>query len=85
MLIPRFGIFERAFQQSGSYERPYVQLEATAAFVGPDGRARAIPLFWDGERTWRVRFSPDLVGHWTWATRSDDPAPSSKVHPFLPS
>ena len=73
MLIPQFGIFERAFRQSGSYERPYVQLEATATFVGPDGRARAIPLFWDGARAWRVRFSPDQVGRWVWATQSDDP------------
>jgi hypothetical protein len=71
--IPQFGIFERSFRHSESYERPYTQLVGTAAFTGPDGLAREIPLFWDGERTWRVRFSPDQLGCWSWATRSDDP------------
>src|SRR5262249_4351631 len=28
--------------------------------------------FWDGGRTWRVRFAPDQVGHWSYETTCSD-------------
>src|SRR5205085_9087038 len=28
--------------------------------------------FWDGGRTWRVRFRPDVAGQWTFRTRCSD-------------
>ncbi len=71
--VPKFGIFERSFQHAGSCANPYTQLAATAQLTAPDGQAaRRIPLFWDGDRTWRFRFSPDTVGTWSWTTRSED-------------
>src|SRR5579864_9401593 len=30
--------------------------------------------FWDGGTTWRVRFAPDEIGHWTFATLCSDAA-----------
>jgi hypothetical protein len=72
--VPRFGIVERAFEHSGESENPYRTLAAEARITGPDGRTvRRLPLFWDGSRTWRFRFSPDDVGSWTWIVSSDDP------------
>jgi len=73
MHIPLFGIFEHSFRHSGNCERPYTQLVGRATFTGPDDLPREIPLFWDGETTWRVRFSPYLLGAWSWSTRSIDP------------
>lgn len=67
-----YGIFEQSFTQSGSYENPYTEVTATATFIEPDGRSRSIPLFWDGGNTWKVRFSPDALGSWSWAVSSND-------------
>jgi hypothetical protein len=39
-----------------------------ATFTGPSGQSYTIPGFYDGHGTWRVRFSPNEVGAWTYAT-----------------
>jgi len=33
---------------------------------GPDGATFRVPAFWDGGRTWRVRFTPIHPGRWTY-------------------
>jgi hypothetical protein len=71
-VVPRFGLFERSFVHSGSYANPYTELSPTAAFTRPDGTQWTIPLFWDGEQTWKVRISPDVTGVWSYATSSSD-------------
>ena len=70
--VPRYGIFERSFTHSGSYGNPYRDVSAAATFIQPDGRSQAIPLFWDGGSTWKVRFSPDAIGSWSWSVVSND-------------
>src|SRR5262245_38234083 len=70
--VARFGIFEHTFTQQGIYQNPYREVTATARFTEPGGRERLIPLFWDGETQWKVRFSPDVVGEWRWSVSSSD-------------
>lgn len=73
MAVPRFGIWTHTFQHARSVSNPYRAVSATAQLTAPDGTGvRSIPLFWDGGTTWRVRFSPDVVGTWQWRTQSDD-------------
>lgn len=40
------------------------------ALVSPSGRRLQMPGSFDGDRTWRVRFSPDGVGDWAFRTWS---------------
>jgi pectate lyase len=70
--IPRFGIFEENFTQQRTYANPYTAVTADATFVQADGKERSIPLFWGGGNTWRVRFSPDTTGEWSWSIHSND-------------
>jgi Domain of unknown function (DUF5060) len=70
--VPRCGVFEQSFTHSGSYNNPYTDVTATATFTQPDGRSRSIPLFWDGGSTWKVRFSADRLGEWSWSVSSSD-------------
>ena len=70
--IPRFGMFEESFEHSGTYDNPYKEAGAAAALRRPDGKEWTIPLFWDGEATWRLRVSPDLTGSWSYSIRSAD-------------
>lgn len=46
----------------------------TITFTHESGRTIAIRGFWDGERTWRARFQPELPGKWAWSSSSDDRA-----------
>lgn len=73
-LVPRFGLHEVTIDATGNYANPYVECAAEATLTAPDGRSvRTLPLFWDGGRTWRFRFAPDLTGRWRWTVRSADP------------
>ena len=44
-------------------------------FAAPSGARRTVNGFWDGGQTWRVRFSPDQIGQWTWQSRCADGTP----------
>jgi Protein of unknown function (DUF4038)/Domain of unknown function (DUF5060) len=39
----------------------------------PDGAELRVPVFWAGDRTWRVRYAPAKIGTHTWRTISSDP------------
>ena len=71
--VPRFGVFEAALAASGDHANPYAAVTASAVLTPPGGGpGRTIPLFWDGGKTWRLRFSPDVEGEWRWTVRSSD-------------
>ncbi len=72
--VPRYGVFEAAFEATQSGEHPYLDVAASATLTDPDGRvAGRVALFWDGGRTWRLRVSPDKVGTWRWQVESSEP------------
>ncbi len=80
--VPRFGVFQETFEHNGAYDNPYAEAQATATLEGPGGDNRTIPLFWDGNRTWRFRFSPDREGVWRWQTTSRDEGLDGKSGTF---
>jgi hypothetical protein len=69
----RHGRFEQAFTSSVDYPDP---LEATVAaeFQGPGGARGRAAAFWDGGRTWKVRFSPPRAGQWRYRLTSSNTA-----------
>ncbi len=66
--VPIWTRFEAAFQSERTYENPLQEIELRVRFTAPSGRERTVLAFWDGGQTWRVRFSPDEVGQWKYAT-----------------
>jgi hypothetical protein len=69
---PRFGMFEKSFRHSATYDNPYKELSASATLRRPDGKEWRMPLFWDGQAVWTLRVSPDLVGEWSYSIQSAD-------------
>jgi hypothetical protein len=65
---------ELSFQGDREYPNPYLDVEATVAFLGPDAQVVHRPAFWDGGRTWRVRFAPPRPGVWRYRSSSGDPS-----------
>jgi hypothetical protein len=41
-----------------------IDVAVTAEFTAPGGQTIRVRGFWDGERTWRVRFTPTTPGRW---------------------
>lgn len=83
--VPRFGKFEIAAFISTAYSNPFDPREITldAEFVSPSGEKRVCPGFlYAFARTegapdeWRIRFSPDEEGTWTWILKANTPGGS---------
>jgi hypothetical protein len=64
--IYRYGRFEQAFTATRDYADPLRDIELKVEFTGPDGARLAVRGFWDGGRSWKVRFSPEQAGDWKW-------------------
>jgi len=47
--------------------------ELRVAFIAPNGKTTIVPGYWDGGKTWRVRFLPTVTGEWTYVTKSTPP------------
>lgn len=71
--VETYEIFEATIQQSGNYKNPYTEVEATATIQSPDREIMRIPLFWDGGKRWKFRYSPGKEGTWNWSVKSNDP------------
>jgi len=58
----------------------------TVAFRGQSDEAQGqecvVAGFWDGGRTWRVRFAPPAPGEWSYVSHSDDPGLGGKTGRF---
>lgn len=67
--VQEWGRFETAFESSRDHKDPLRDVTLEVEFTSPDGRKSTRSAFWDGGRTWRVRFSPDRTGKWTWHSR----------------
>jgi hypothetical protein len=66
--VPRWGLFEATFTASTTPANPVQDLELTVSVTAPSKKSRTVRGFWDGGSTWRVRFSPDETGNWSYTT-----------------
>lgn len=62
------------------------KIHVEVTFSSPTGGSFTVPAFYDGDgvggmdgNVWRVRFSPDEIGTWTFASSSADPVPAGLV------
>jgi len=70
---PEFGVFETSFKSSTVITNPLEDVTLKVAFTSPAGEVSVVRGFWDGGKTWKVRFSPDLLGKWKFHTTCSDP------------
>jgi len=68
----QWRVSEFQFTGREPYPNQPLAVRLTATFHGPDGIVYQVPGFWDGDRTWKVRFTPDRPGKWTYETHAVD-------------
>jgi len=71
-IVTKWGRFETAFTSLVNYSSAAQQVALKVHFTAPSGQVHTVDGFWDGGLTWRVRFSPDEIGTWTFLTESSD-------------
>src|SRR5258708_2112455 len=55
-----------------SYANPFTDVDVHCEFDGPNGERVVARGFYDGGRSWRVRFTPTAVGAWSYRTVAAD-------------
>jgi len=79
-VVPKWGQFERSFTSSTTYSNALQEASLRVVFTSPAGETQEVSGFWDGGKTWRVRFSPDLLGRWAFTTYCSDAANNGLHH-----
>lgn len=74
VFISQWGRFEQTFKSNTRYPNALQDVTLSVIFTSPGGETNLVHGFWDGEKTWRVRFSPNELGRWTFKTVCSDPA-----------
>ena len=74
VVIAKWGRFEQSFKSTVPYPNPVQDVSLRVIFKSPMGQTNGVDGFWDGGRTWRVRFSPDQPGRWRFRTTCSDKA-----------
>ena len=73
--IPCRTVGEWALRSRTSHPSPFVDVTVDAVFSSPSGTSLTVPVFYDGDNTWRFRFNPAEPGQWRYRTvsRPTDP------------
>lgn len=69
-VVAQWTRFEAQFTSAADYPNAVQDLQVVVDFRSPSGEIHTTAAFWDGGRTWKVRFSPEETGAWTYRTRS---------------
>src|SRR5437868_989167 len=67
-VAPKYSRFEQSFKSTLAYANPWQQASLQVTFTSPSGKTNLVYGFWDGGKTWKVRFTPDEVGRWSFQT-----------------
>jgi hypothetical protein len=70
--VPVWQVQEVTFEAAREYANPYVDVECWVELSGP-GFKKRVYGFWDGGRTFKVRFVATQPGEWSWASGSNHP------------
>ncbi|MHB9134439.1 MAG: apiosidase-like domain-containing protein [Armatimonadota bacterium] len=66
--LRQWQVIEISLQATADYADPLVDVDLFADFHGPEDAHMRIPAFWDGDRTWKLRFTPTAPGAWRCTT-----------------
>lgn len=87
-LVAAYEVFDLSLTSSGNSRSPYLAGPSlTMKFTGVSGAAQgksfSLQGFWDGGKTYRVRFAPPAEGEWQWTSISNDSALHGKSGSFI--
>jgi hypothetical protein len=84
--VGQWDRFEVAVENDKQYGDPFRDVLLDVTVLRPDGAGIDFWGFYDGDRTWKIRFMPDQIGEWQYVARFSDGSPGvSGVFECAPS
>ena len=71
MAIGPWEVFETSFTSSREYGNPFTEVEVDVLFSNGTQQWK-VPAFWDGGKTWKVRFSAPEKGDYSYHAVASD-------------
>ena len=71
-MTSKYEPFEVLLTTTNIYSNPYLNVNLSAIFNGPNDTTININGFWDGGNTYKLRISPTKAGTWNYTTISND-------------
>ena len=65
--VPLYEIVTLSCDAERDISNPFISITLSAVFNSPDGRRFAVEGFFNGNRTWLLRFMPDQTGNWSFS------------------
>lgn len=66
-VVGRFDVYELTIEHDDfAYLNPWEEVEVQVKFTSENGELTIINGFYYDDNHWKVRFSPDMEGKWTW-------------------
>ena len=62
--VGRWARFETSVKNEEKYRNSYRDVALDVTYKNPDGKEVKFWGFYDGNRTWKIRFMPDRIGTW---------------------
>lgn len=75
--IKKWEVIDIAFRADVKKQNPFV-VDFIAEFTSPNGKVQRIPGFYNGNKTWILRFSASEAGNWSYTTHSEIKALDAK-------
>ncbi|MFB3777721.1 MAG: DUF5060 domain-containing protein [Bryobacteraceae bacterium] len=79
--VEQWGVQELTLRSQRTYDNPFADVSVQGRFQS-QGRDITVEGFYDGNRTWKIRFMPQATGTWTFTTISSDPELGGKSGSF---
>ena len=72
--VPNYESIELTVELEAKYANPYDlrEISLDGVFTSSDGLTMNVPGFWDGDKNWKLRFTPSHEGTWTYAIQVTD-------------
>lgn len=71
MTVKTWVADEISFKSTKTYENPFEDVDISAVFT-LGTKKMVVPGFWDGNNTWKIRFSLPKVGVWKYEVTCTD-------------
>ena len=65
--ISQYDMFELSFEYDGICENKFFDIVIKVKFISPGGAQYDVKGFYYGHNYWKVRFSPEEIGNWTYS------------------
>jgi len=70
--VGQWARFEASVKNVKKYRNPYSDVALDVTYKSPEGREIKFWGFYDGGRTWKIRFMPDRIGTWKYDAAFSD-------------